>query len=144
MYTTMREAVLAHSGEALQSRLAFQEMTPHEQDCVIEFLKSLQILPPSVKDLIVNEDGRKRSGTQTSSTSSSEIFSAIWCSCATAFFRFGPGRCTRRRWRNHVTRTIHQCVCGQSKRRHRSCDSRESLNPELEIVDDEAPADLAY
>jgi len=39
-----RNAVLAHSGEALQSRLAFQAMSPHEQDYVIEFLKSLQIL----------------------------------------------------------------------------------------------------
>jgi CxxC motif-containing protein (DUF1111 family) len=39
MHTTMREAVLAHSGEALQSRLAFQTMSRHEQDCVIEFLK---------------------------------------------------------------------------------------------------------
>lgn len=52
MYTTMREAVLAHSGEALQSRVAFKAMSPHEQDCVVEFLKSLQILPPNVKDLI--------------------------------------------------------------------------------------------
>lgn len=61
MYTTMREAVLAHSGEALNSRLAFQAMSAHEQDCVIEFLKSLQILPPNTHDLVVNEQGvRKR------------------------------------------------------------------------------------
>jgi CxxC motif-containing protein (DUF1111 family) len=60
MYTTMREAVLAHSGEALESRLAFQAMTPHEQDCVIEFLKSLKILPPNAKGLVIGEDGGRR------------------------------------------------------------------------------------
>ncbi len=59
MYTTMREAVLAHSGEALNSRVAFQAMSPHEQDCVVEFLKSLQILPPGIRDLVVNEEGRR-------------------------------------------------------------------------------------
>lgn len=51
MYTTLREAVLAHAGEALESRRAFQALTPHEQDCVIEFLKSLQVLPPDQKAL---------------------------------------------------------------------------------------------
>jgi hypothetical protein len=51
----MREAVLAHAGEALGSRTQFQSLSPFEQDCVIEFLKSLQILPPGVHDLIINE-----------------------------------------------------------------------------------------
>ncbi len=58
MYTTMREAVLSHDGEARQSRLAFQAMSPYEQDCVIEFLKSLQILPPGAKSVCVNQNGR--------------------------------------------------------------------------------------
>ena len=52
-YTTMREAVLAHAGEALSSRTAFQSLSRFEQDCVIEFLKSLQILPPNTKELVV-------------------------------------------------------------------------------------------
>jgi len=56
----MREAVLAHSGEDLNSRIAFQAMSTHEQDCVIEFLKSLQILPPNAHDLIVNEEGMRK------------------------------------------------------------------------------------
>jgi Di-haem oxidoreductase, putative peroxidase len=60
LYTTMREAVLAHSGEALGERVAFQAMTPYEQDCVIEFLKSLQILPPNTKSLMVHERGKER------------------------------------------------------------------------------------
>ncbi|MCU1219868.1 MAG: thiol oxidoreductase-like protein [Candidatus Angelobacter sp.] len=45
LYSTIRESVVSHSGESLASRTAFQALTPFEQDCVIEFLKSLQILP---------------------------------------------------------------------------------------------------
>jgi CxxC motif-containing protein (DUF1111 family) len=40
-FTTIREAVLAHAGEALFSRMEFQALSPHEQRCIIEFLKSL-------------------------------------------------------------------------------------------------------
>lgn len=47
MYTTMREAVLAHAGEAASSTTNFKALSSYEQDCVIEFLKSLQILPPN-------------------------------------------------------------------------------------------------
>lgn len=47
MYTTMREAVLAHAGEAASSTANFKMLSSYEQDCVIEFLKSLQILPPT-------------------------------------------------------------------------------------------------
>ena len=46
MYTTMRESLLAHDGEARDSRVAFQALSKYDQDSVIEFLKSLQILPP--------------------------------------------------------------------------------------------------
>ena len=53
LYTTMREAVLAHSGEALTSRQAFQALSDYDRDSVIEFLKSLQILPSRTKDRIV-------------------------------------------------------------------------------------------
>jgi len=44
-YTTMREAVLAHDGEALESRKAFQAASAEEQNSIIEFLKTLQVLP---------------------------------------------------------------------------------------------------
>lgn len=45
MYTTMREAVLAHHGEAEDAYSAFQNLSKYDQDCVIEFLKSLRIAP---------------------------------------------------------------------------------------------------
>ena len=51
----MRQAVLAHAGEALEQRQAFQRLTAPEQDTLIEFLKSLQVLPPGTNDLIVDE-----------------------------------------------------------------------------------------
>jgi len=54
-FSTMRQAVLAHAGEALEQRLAFERLPKYEQDALIEFLKSLQVLPPQTKDLVVDE-----------------------------------------------------------------------------------------
>jgi hypothetical protein len=45
MYTTMREAVMAHHGEAEDVHRRFQNLSKYDQDSVIEFLKSLQIVP---------------------------------------------------------------------------------------------------
>jgi hypothetical protein len=56
IYTTLREAVLAHNGEAIDSRKAFQTAPAYEQDALIEFLKSLQVLPPGTTDLYVDEN----------------------------------------------------------------------------------------
>lgn len=55
LYTTMRQAVLGHAGEALASRQAFQAATKADQDAMIEFLKSLQVLPPGTRHLVVDE-----------------------------------------------------------------------------------------
>ena len=59
-FTTLREAVLAHAGEALNSRIAFQALQPREQDAIIEFLKSLRILDPGTRSLVVDENGNPR------------------------------------------------------------------------------------
>jgi hypothetical protein len=59
-FTTLRQSILAHSGEALPQRKAFQTLSKAEQDAVIEFLKTLQVLPPGTKDLIVDEHFRKK------------------------------------------------------------------------------------
>jgi hypothetical protein len=58
--TTLREAVLAHMGEALVSRQTFEALSEYEQDSIIEFLKTLQILPPGTKNLIVDENYKKK------------------------------------------------------------------------------------
>jgi cytochrome c peroxidase len=56
-FTTMREAVLAHSGEALASRTAFQSLAPYDQNSIIEFLKSLQIFTNQAGSLCEDEEG---------------------------------------------------------------------------------------
>jgi CxxC motif-containing protein (DUF1111 family) len=55
--TTMRDEVLAHSGEALSSRMNFQALTGDQQNDVIEFLKSLQLLPANARCLEINDQG---------------------------------------------------------------------------------------
>jgi hypothetical protein len=59
-FTTLRQAVLAHSGEAEASRAAFEGLSDYERDSVIEFLKTLQVLPPGTRHLIVDENGEKK------------------------------------------------------------------------------------
>jgi cytochrome c peroxidase len=59
-YTTLREAVLAHDGEARVSGTRFRSLRRDDQDNVIEFLKSLQVLPPGTPHRIVDEHGRPR------------------------------------------------------------------------------------
>jgi hypothetical protein len=65
-FTTMREAItLGHNGEATATRMAFQALPSSQQDDVIEFLKSLQVLPPGTPCLVVDErnhclDGKPR------------------------------------------------------------------------------------
>jgi cytochrome c peroxidase len=59
-YTTLREAVLAHAGEAAETNRRFQSLSADHQDAVIEFLKSLQVLPPGSTHLIVDEHGNPR------------------------------------------------------------------------------------
>ena len=60
LFTTMRQALLAHDGEALAERRAFQALEAYDQDSLIEFLKTLQVLPPGVTHLVVDERGQPR------------------------------------------------------------------------------------
>lgn len=55
LYTTIREAVLAHAGEAIDARMAFQSLDNFHRDCVIEFLKSLQILPVGSQSVVIHQ-----------------------------------------------------------------------------------------
>jgi cytochrome c peroxidase len=58
LFTTMREAVLAHAGEAKASRLLFEALSDYDRNSIIEFLKSLQILPPGTPSLCVTDRGK--------------------------------------------------------------------------------------
>ncbi len=53
--TTITEAILAHGGEGRASRDAFAALEPEERGEVVEFLKSLQILPEGTPTLVVQE-----------------------------------------------------------------------------------------
>lgn len=59
-FTTLRQAVLAHHGEALAERRAFEQAPASTQDGVIEFLKTLQVLPPGTTSLVIDERGQAR------------------------------------------------------------------------------------
>ena len=59
-FTTLRQAVINHSGEALASRQAFELLPREQQDDVIEFLKTLQVLPPGTHSLVVDEKGKPK------------------------------------------------------------------------------------
>ena len=59
-FTTAREAVEAHNGEALAQRKAFDALPGHLQNDLIEFLKSLQVLPQGAKSLVVDERGNPK------------------------------------------------------------------------------------
>lgn len=61
LFTTLRQSVLAHGGEAKASRRAFEILQAPERDALIEFLKTLQVLPPGTKDRIVDETYHARS-----------------------------------------------------------------------------------
>jgi cytochrome c peroxidase len=59
-FTTLREAVLAHGGEAAGVRARFLALLPAEQDAIIKFLKTLQVLPPGTAFPVVDENGLPR------------------------------------------------------------------------------------
>jgi hypothetical protein len=59
-FTTFREAILAHAGEALASRRMFEALNPYEQGAIIEFLKTLKVLPPGTRSLVVDENGNPK------------------------------------------------------------------------------------
>jgi cytochrome c peroxidase len=60
LYTTLREAVQAHGGEAAPERTRFRSLPSADQDALVEFLKSLQVLPPNTPSLVVDEHHRPR------------------------------------------------------------------------------------
>ncbi len=57
LFTTLRQAVEAHAGEATASQQAYMALSEYEQNALIEFLKSLQVLPPGTPHLYVDEFG---------------------------------------------------------------------------------------
>lgn len=65
-FTTLRKAVLNHDGEALAQRKKYEQLSRYDQDSIIEFLKSLQVLPPGTESLIVDENFKPKAWPPTS------------------------------------------------------------------------------
>jgi hypothetical protein len=61
LYSTMREAIEAHRGDAMDSYTAWAALDDYDKDSVIEFLKTLQVLPEGTTALVVDENGNPRS-----------------------------------------------------------------------------------
>lgn len=67
-FNTLREATLAHAGEATAARQAFDALNQDNQDALIEFLKSLQVLPPGTPATVVDENGQPKTWPPTDPT----------------------------------------------------------------------------
>ena len=59
-FTTMRQAIEAHAGEAQAQADAWAALSDHERNSIIEFLKTLQVLPEDTPCLVIDEKGRCR------------------------------------------------------------------------------------
>ncbi len=57
-FTTIRESILAHAGEAQASRANFANLNSYDQGSIIEFVKTLKVLPPEANSPMVDEHGR--------------------------------------------------------------------------------------
>ncbi|HVW21103.1 MAG TPA: di-heme oxidoredictase family protein [Opitutaceae bacterium] len=55
-YSTMRQAIEAHAGEAQAVTNAFKALSKYDQDSIIEFLKTLQILPAGTPSTVTFAD----------------------------------------------------------------------------------------
>ncbi len=49
LFTTLREAVMAHAGEAAEERRSFESLSAAGQEALMDFLQSLQVLPPDAR-----------------------------------------------------------------------------------------------
>jgi len=59
-FTTMREAIEAHRGDALEQYQNWTASSDYDRDSIIEFLKTLQVLPKGTRHLVVDERGHPK------------------------------------------------------------------------------------
>lgn len=59
-FTTFRESILAHSGEALGSRQSFESLSDYDQGSIVEFLKTLRVLPRNARSMVIDEHGNPK------------------------------------------------------------------------------------
>lgn len=59
-FVTLREAIEAHAGAAQYTTDAFEALSTYDQGSIVEFIKTLQVLPAGTRHLIVDERGNNR------------------------------------------------------------------------------------
>jgi hypothetical protein len=59
-FTTLRQSIEAHDGEAAGVIANWQSLMDHERDAIVEFLKTLRVLPPGTRHLVVDENGKQK------------------------------------------------------------------------------------
>lgn len=57
-FVTIRQAIENHAGEAQAQHDAYVALSAYDQNSMIEFLKSLQVLPPGTKTFAIDDEGR--------------------------------------------------------------------------------------
>ena len=55
---TIKEAILNHGGEGRAARLEFESISNDQQEKIIEFLRSLQVLPNGSENTIVKKESK--------------------------------------------------------------------------------------
>lgn len=55
--TLLSEAILMHGGEAEDERIAYEDLSKYEQDSIVEFIKTLQILPEDADTTVIDSLG---------------------------------------------------------------------------------------
>lgn len=58
-FTTLHQAIVGHGGEATNVREAYLALTEIQQQSLVEFLKSLRVLPEGAPSLTIDEKGKK-------------------------------------------------------------------------------------
>jgi mono/diheme cytochrome c family protein len=59
--STITEAIEHHAGEARPARTNYSNLSPYERASIVEFLKTLQILPPGSPLIVMESDLKRRS-----------------------------------------------------------------------------------
>ncbi len=60
LFTTMRQAIEAHRGDAMDAYEGWSALDDYGRNSIIEFLKTLQVLPEGTTALVVDENGNPR------------------------------------------------------------------------------------
>jgi len=57
--TTITEAILHHAGEARPQRERFEALAEEDRAAIVEFLKTLQVLPPGAPSVVTESELRE-------------------------------------------------------------------------------------